>query len=444
MTGCSQTGGGSKPQASSASSVQAEPDDVDEADEFLSNQPLYHMTNEELQKVDAMVDEIVKNPQVKAGSKPEQYIEAKSDVYNQIVALGEKILLYMPYDIGSSQEDGLKEYVMASICADISGKYNGPNKTWSTGKEWEKLYDNIPWGKALPKGVELPRPNVKFVHKYYDQISCLGLVRADMDAYIQSLIRLGWRRLINRQVSWPETANCGGIYIKDNVVLTLTDNVGDSGSKYSDYTQFSMQIIRFYDQNIARKEALPLDKARQIITDYQEKNPIEGDSPSAKEVKAVFEFDIPGLSKMKIQLYRAYLSNGGYGDFWISSKGDKIGRIGIPQNVVVADIDNDGRYELVTCSISGSGNVRLFLLAYRFTDKCSLVYHGVWLLNTGGIIKITKSGRNGVHLWDTWELPDKVLKTADYGMLNFKNGKVTIQEGVDFPHKQDDTVIFHE
>lgn len=444
LTGCSQGGGGSKPQVSSASSVQAEPDDVDEADEYLSNQPLYHMTPDEVKKMDAQVDEIVKNPQVAAGSKPEKYIEAKSDVYHQIVALGEKALPYLLSDLSwnISMEKGVIEYVLASLCADITGKFNGPNKTWSTGKEWRILYKSIPWEQLKPKDMELPTPNAKWFSQYDGTIYCNGTVESDLEAYMRLLAQQGWQQILYQADSMPR-AYSPYVFAKGSTTIQIVDQNDLYG--YRDYNYFSMQITQFYNQSIIRKNALSLDKASKIITDYERLGAKKQDLSSTRKIKAVFEYNVPGLSKVKIQLYRVYYDGDGYDDFWISSTGDKIGPSYGLQNAIIADIDNDGKYELITCSIIGSGNMELVLNAYRYTDNLALAYNGVWSLNgdaTWSNLTIKKQGKSGIHLWDICKLPYKELKTADYGLLNFRNGKVTIQQGIDFPFARVDQARF--
>jgi len=81
---------------------------------------------------------IVNNPAKSFSSNPFDYIEDNEN-YKFILEQSGISLNYFTVQLGKSNQDGLKEYIMALACAEILGE-DIENKEWSSGKEWYKLY----------------------------------------------------------------------------------------------------------------------------------------------------------------------------------------------------------------------------------------------------------------------------------------------------------------
>ncbi|MEA1962211.1 MAG: hypothetical protein U9N81_13255 [Bacillota bacterium] len=86
-------------------------------------------------KIDAMVHDLEAK---RLSSNPNDYINGSKDYY-EILILRDDALRYMLKSLEISQEDGLKEYIMASACSVLLQEYPLDRK-WSTGKEWYKGY----------------------------------------------------------------------------------------------------------------------------------------------------------------------------------------------------------------------------------------------------------------------------------------------------------------
>lgn len=90
-------------------------------------------------KVDRLLQEIIANGPL-TSSNPYDYIK-NSKAFAELVALGNPALAYMFDSFAQSNEDGLKEYIMASACAQILGKDDAHKGIGITsGREWFYKY----------------------------------------------------------------------------------------------------------------------------------------------------------------------------------------------------------------------------------------------------------------------------------------------------------------
>ncbi|MDH7524471.1 MAG: hypothetical protein QHH10_04070 [Peptococcaceae bacterium] len=90
-------------------------------------------------KVDQLLKEIIDNGPV-ASSNPYDYLK-DSKAFDELVAMGNPALEYMFDSFAKSHEDGLKEYIMASACAKIMGKYDEQKGIGiKSGREWFYKY----------------------------------------------------------------------------------------------------------------------------------------------------------------------------------------------------------------------------------------------------------------------------------------------------------------
>lgn len=90
-------------------------------------------------KVDQLLQEIMKNGPM-ASSNPYDYLK-DSKAFAELVALGNPALNVMMDLFAKSNEDGLKEYIMASACAKILGKYDEQKGIGiNSGREWFYKY----------------------------------------------------------------------------------------------------------------------------------------------------------------------------------------------------------------------------------------------------------------------------------------------------------------
>lgn len=93
------------------------------------------------EKLLLLVDQIVNNPDCAASSNPVDFIEAKRPLYNEIISYGSSAVDCFVKQLRTG-ENGLRAYIMAVACADITGigdKDLGAN--WASAREWLALYD---------------------------------------------------------------------------------------------------------------------------------------------------------------------------------------------------------------------------------------------------------------------------------------------------------------
>ena len=96
-------------------------------------------TSEQISKlIDDKLNAIISNPKHMASSNPYDYTKENED-YEYIVNQGDKALEYMLSKFKKSNENGLKEYVMAIACSEILGE-KPEQKNWSSGREWYENY----------------------------------------------------------------------------------------------------------------------------------------------------------------------------------------------------------------------------------------------------------------------------------------------------------------
>jgi hypothetical protein len=102
-----------------------------------------------------MVEEICSNPQVAYSSNAHDYINAKREVFDRIVARGDEAVQIFVAAMRTSETFGLDKFIMALACAEITGvgKRPGPESPagWTTAREWLALYEKSLQGAARVK-----------------------------------------------------------------------------------------------------------------------------------------------------------------------------------------------------------------------------------------------------------------------------------------------------
>ncbi len=89
----------------------------------------------------ALVDEIAENPSVAASSNPYDYINAAFDKYAKILRYEETAKECLLTALEKSADNGLREYIMAAVCAELTDFGQSKQQTpWGSGKEWLSLY----------------------------------------------------------------------------------------------------------------------------------------------------------------------------------------------------------------------------------------------------------------------------------------------------------------
>ena len=84
--------------------------------------------------------DVVDGVPVGESDNPYDYVGI-SHFFTKLVALGKPALPAIVAEIESSEDDGLREYLLAAAGAQISGDTPGSGaQAWSSGKEWARQY----------------------------------------------------------------------------------------------------------------------------------------------------------------------------------------------------------------------------------------------------------------------------------------------------------------
>ncbi len=94
-----------------------------------------------LDMIGKMTEPTQENPFLAFSSNPYDYIEAHKDTYNSLIKGGQSTVEVFVDVLKNSTEFGLDKYIMAAVCAEITGIGNDTDKTWGTAKEWLELYE---------------------------------------------------------------------------------------------------------------------------------------------------------------------------------------------------------------------------------------------------------------------------------------------------------------
>lgn len=93
-----------------------------------------------------MVEEITEpteeSPFLDLSSNAYDYINAHKDIFNNLVGGGQQTADILISELKRASDFGLNQYIMAAICAEITGVGKDDNKAWATAEDWLDLYGN--------------------------------------------------------------------------------------------------------------------------------------------------------------------------------------------------------------------------------------------------------------------------------------------------------------
>jgi hypothetical protein len=93
------------------------------------------------QQIDRELNTILNSTEFKLSSNPYDYLKGHPDELDYIVSQKDITLNHFLDKFSNSQNDGLEEYIMATVCVKILGEKN-PVKEWSSGREWYEKYSS--------------------------------------------------------------------------------------------------------------------------------------------------------------------------------------------------------------------------------------------------------------------------------------------------------------
>jgi hypothetical protein len=147
--GCGSSGQPGEQPASSPPAPQAgatKTPDPGSADDVTAEPSLREAVRADVRQIMADIraaerrGDVVDGVPVGESSNPYDYVGI-SPAFTRLVALGEPALPAIAAEIEASEDDGLREYLLAAAGAQISGDTPGSGaQTWSSGKEWARQY----------------------------------------------------------------------------------------------------------------------------------------------------------------------------------------------------------------------------------------------------------------------------------------------------------------
>ena len=142
--GCGSSGGSATtPPASPAGTKSATPKPAPSATDQSLRAEVHAYAKRMMADIKAAEDrgDVIDGTPVGASSNPYDYVGV-SPVFVKIVALGKPALPAIAAEILASDQNGLREYLLAAAGAQISGDIpgSGQSQTWSSGKEWAEQY----------------------------------------------------------------------------------------------------------------------------------------------------------------------------------------------------------------------------------------------------------------------------------------------------------------
>lgn len=102
-------------------------------------------------RLTALVHQIISNQECATSSNPFDYINASKSQYNEILTYGSSAVDFFVEQLRTG-ENGLREYVMAVACAELTGIGDkNTSADWATAQEWLALYDSSKHDIIIPK-----------------------------------------------------------------------------------------------------------------------------------------------------------------------------------------------------------------------------------------------------------------------------------------------------
>jgi hypothetical protein len=140
--GCGSSGGAATPSpAAPAATKTAAPTPQPSATKPSPRAEVHAMAARMMADIKAAEDrgDVIDGTPVGQSDNPYDYVGVSSE-FVKLVALGKPALPAIAAEIVASDDDGLREYLLAAAGAQISGDTPGNGQSWSSGKEWAKRY----------------------------------------------------------------------------------------------------------------------------------------------------------------------------------------------------------------------------------------------------------------------------------------------------------------
>lgn len=384
----------------------------------------------------AMINQMMlptqEKPDLQLSSNAYDYVNAHKDIFFELVAGGEETLNEFTEILKNSEEFGLDKFLMAIVCAEISGIGKGSGEGWASAKDWYEIYEKATvhsWGENFSMSFPPPSGAKSFIWHDTGEIDCKGCGKEDLVNYDLTLKALGYIP------AWETPESMQKTYFKNNEVVQVLDQTYISESNPNEENLIRVSYLKGYSGE-APENRLSKDNAKSIIQKFLNELP-EDIYGAKREIKAIVELcSGESFFILGFQIFRIY-SQGYSHSFIVTSDGKHIMPMGINvEAFCAADIDGDEDLEFITIGGWGSGIFREEILVYKYdkTSGITLAYQTAYV-PAGGYAALTlvKESDYTVYLYGADPFRGRLIPIINYGILKVDEGKLLPEGDVKFP-----------
>jgi hypothetical protein len=290
------------------------------------------------------------------------------------------------------------------------------------------------------EGISLPfaKPDaISFTMSNHSEIVCNGVQPPAFEQFKNSLVNEGWIQIGEPGYSTDYS------FVKGNMVLSILDQ-SFAFDEQSENNYISITLLDGVSGTKDRPNAIPKDLAKAMIQEEIDKT--EGfEGTDVKTIACLVELDYAeAFDTFGIQAYIAFSSDSQIGNFIICNGCVQFGfAFGEP---TIADIDKDGKYEMICVGGWGYGIYRIEIMAYKFgstsdadqnTECLYVAYYNCWVPDNGyAELTLKKVSATQVKLYGVDWINGELKLINDYGELRVDGNQLKPQNEIDFPFQE--------
>jgi len=388
--------------------------------------------SEKVKMINQMMLPTDEKPNLQLSSNPYDYVNAHRDIFYELIAGGDETLREFAEILKYSEEFGLDKFLMAIICAEITGIGKDSDEGWASAKDWYEIYEKATvhsWGKDFSMSFPPPSGTKSFIWHDTGEIDCKGCSKEDLVNYDLILKALGYIP------AWEALESMQKTYFKNNEVIQVLDQTYISESNPNEENLIRISYSKGYSGETT-EDRLSKEQAHVKIQDHLNELP-EDVYGTKSEIKVIVELGSgESFYKLGFQIFRIY-SQGYSHSFILTSDGKSIMPMGINvEAFCVADIDGDENLEFITIGGWGSGIFREEILVYKYdkTSGITLAYQTEYVPDAGyAALTLVKENDNTVYLYGAELFRGRLIPKINYGVLKIVSGKIVPEDAEKFP-----------
>lgn len=324
----------------------------------------------------------------------------------------------------------------AFLIVTLSGCYTAITRTEASATAMPQ-YE---WAEGITLPIPPPKaelaPEKNAISKHFDTICCEGVTEKDLLEYLSLLQDEGFELLEYEDI---------GIYlIRGNETIDITDqSFTDDDDEYLPY----IDVIYNAGYQGPAGSRVGKEQAKELISDFvKEREELDPDYYyyTPKNIYRLAEQDDCGAyEKMGLQVFRIYENDGPCGVYYVCN--GCVDQVYYDQ-LLTADIDNDGEYELLSVMVWDGGSCFIVISAYKYGLPLSsgsgskglyIAYQMAFIPDSDKRpslrLRFRKVSETEVHLCAVDYAGNEEIITADYGALQIDGDKLFVS-AEDFPY----------